>query len=88
MLDPSPSEAATHATYQTERRPSYIVPRRPRNDRASRDIASFCRHLAARNLSPRTERTYTDAVVPLDGFLACEGQARRDPDRHVARPTH
>ncbi len=37
------------------------------------DIASFRRHLAARNLSPKTERAYIDAAVLFDGFLAREG---------------
>ena len=37
------------------------------------DIASFRRHLAARNLSPKTERTYIDAAVLFDAFLAREG---------------
>ena len=34
------------------------------------DIASFRRHLAARNLSLKTERTYIDAAVLFDAFLA------------------
>jgi site-specific recombinase XerD len=37
------------------------------------DIASFRRHLAARNLSPKTERTYIDAAALFDAFLAREG---------------
>jgi integrase/recombinase XerC len=37
------------------------------------DIASFRRHLPARNLSPKTERTYTDAAVLFGGFLTREG---------------
>lgn len=39
----------------------------------SADIASFRRHLAARNVSPKTERTYLDAALLFDDFLARAG---------------
>ena len=37
------------------------------------DIASFRRHLAARNMSPKTERTYLDAALLFEAFLVREG---------------
>jgi site-specific recombinase XerD len=37
------------------------------------EIASFRRHLAARNLSPKTERTYLDASLLFEAFLARTG---------------
>ena len=37
------------------------------------DIASFRRHLAARNLSPKTERTYIDAALLFETFLVRQG---------------
>ena len=37
------------------------------------DIASFRRHLAARNISPRTERTYIDAALQFEEFLGRKG---------------
>jgi site-specific recombinase XerD len=37
------------------------------------DIASFRRHLAARNLSPKTERTYLDAALLFEAFVTRGG---------------
>jgi site-specific recombinase XerD len=37
------------------------------------DIASFRRHIAARNLSPKTERTYLDAARLFEAFLVRRG---------------
>jgi site-specific recombinase XerD len=48
-------------------------PADPATTALASDIASFRRHLAARNLSPKTERTYTDAAVLFEAFLAREG---------------
>jgi len=58
-------------------RPSgaHPTPRRvaPATTPLAADIASFRRHLAARNLSPKTERTYIDAAALFDAFLARSG---------------
>jgi site-specific recombinase XerD len=48
-------------------------PAAPATTGLASDIASFRRHLAARNLSPKTERTYTDAAALFEAFLAREG---------------
>jgi site-specific recombinase XerD len=48
-------------------------PAAPATTALASDIASFRRHLAARNLSPKTERTYTDAAVLFEAFIAREG---------------
>ena len=45
-------------------------------------IASFRRHLAARNLSPKTERTYLDAALLFEGFLVREGLPATLPAIH------
>ena len=45
----------------------------------SADIASFRRHLAARNVSPKTERTYLDAALLFAEFLVRGGLPRALP---------
>ena len=47
-------------------------PAAPATTGLASDIASFRRHLAARNLSPKTERTYTAAAALFEAFLARE----------------
>ncbi|MDP6131680.1 MAG: phage integrase N-terminal SAM-like domain-containing protein, partial [Dehalococcoidia bacterium] len=37
------------------------------------NMASFCRHLRAENLSPRTQETYTEAVRQFARFVASQG---------------
>jgi site-specific recombinase XerD len=48
------------------------------------EIASFRRHLAARNLSPKTERTYLDAALLFEAFLVREGLPASLPAIHRA----
>ena len=43
------------------------------------DIASFRRHFAARNMWPKTERTYLDAALLFEAFVAREGLPRALP---------
>ena len=47
------------------------------------DIASFRRHLAARNVSAKTERTYIDAAALFEAFLARAGLPAALP--HIRR---
>jgi site-specific recombinase XerD len=49
------------------------APTAPATSALAADIASFRRHLSARNLSPKTERTYIDATVLFGGFPTREG---------------
>ena len=49
------------------------TPTGPATSPLAADIASFRRHLAARNLSPKTERTYLDAALLFAEFLVREG---------------
>ena len=72
----NPSNAASPRTIRADR-PSgaHPTPRpaAPATTALASDIASFRRHLAARNLSPKTERTYIDAAALFDAFLARSG---------------
>ena len=72
----NPSNAASSRTIRADR-PSgaHPTPRpaAPATTALASDIASFRRHLAARNLSPKTERTYIDAAALFDAFLARSG---------------
>ncbi|MGD0408086.1 MAG: tyrosine-type recombinase/integrase [Candidatus Limnocylindrales bacterium] len=49
------------------------TPTGPATSPLAADVASFRRHLAARNLSPKTERTYLDAALLFEDFLAGSG---------------
>jgi site-specific recombinase XerD len=41
------------------------------------NLASFCRHLAAENLSPRTTETYAESVNQLTAFLQAQGMPQQ-----------
>ncbi len=48
----------------------------PTTDDISINLQSFIRHLRAENLSPKTCRTYEEAVNGLDAYLAANGMPR------------
>ena len=72
----NPSNPASPRAFRPDRpRGAHPTPPpiRPATSALATDIASFRRHLAARNLSPKTERTYIDAAALFDAFLARSG---------------
>ena len=72
----NPSNPASPRAFRPDR-PSGAHPTpppiRPATSALATDIASFRRHLAARNLSPKTERTYIDAAALFEAFVARSG---------------
>ena len=72
----NPSNPASPRAFQPDR-PSGAHPTTsqtaPATSALAADIASFRRHLAARNLSPKTERTYIDAALLFEAFLVRQG---------------
>jgi len=71
-----PSNPASPPAFRRDR-PSGAHPTLPPTASATSalaaDIASFRRHLAARNLSPKTERTYLDAALLFEAFVTRQG---------------
>ena len=72
----NPSNPASPRAFRPDR-PSGAHPTpppiRPATSALATDIARFRRHLAARNLSPKTERTYIDAAALFEAFVARSG---------------
>ena len=72
----NPSNPASPRAFRPDR-PSGAHPTTsqtaPATSALAADIASFRRHLAARNLSPKTERTYIDAALLFEAFLVRQG---------------
>ncbi|MDR3471021.1 MAG: tyrosine-type recombinase/integrase [Devosia sp.] len=72
----NPSNPASPRAFRPDR-PSGAHPTTsqtaPATSALAADIASFRRHLAARNLSPKTERTYIDAALLFETFLVRQG---------------
>src|ERR1035437_4722381 len=81
----NPSNPASPRAFRPDR-PSGAHPTTPSNTPATSalaaDIASFRRHLAARNMSPRTERTYLDAALLFETFLTRAGLPAALPEIH------
>jgi len=72
----NPSNPASPRAFRPDR-PSgsnpTLPPAAPATTALASDIASFRRHLAARNLSPKTDRTYIDAALLFEAVLVRQG---------------
>ena len=75
----NPSNPASPRAFRPDR-PSGAHPTTsqtaPATGALAADIASFRRHLAARNLSPKTERTYIDAAHVFETLWRGHSTAR------------
>jgi len=60
-------------TLPTERGPSYTAPAAPATTALASDIASSAA-ISRPQPVPKTERTYTDAAVLFEAFIAREGR--------------